>query len=71
MNKVQPHSGILGKKKKKIHRVGWWGLNPGPTDYKYCAPWPLSHTAIKFENIYKGYLKKNLRFISSFSISKF
>ena len=34
------------------------GLNPGPTDYKYCAPRPLSHTAVKFENIYKEYLKK-------------
>ena len=33
-------------------------MNPGSTDYKYCAPWSLSHTAVKFENICKEYFKK-------------
>ena len=42
-------------------------MNPGSTDYKYCAPWSLSHTVVKFENIYNEYFKK-IDFLFPFSV---
>ena len=38
----------LNTEQTKIQRVTW---NPGPTDYNSSAPWPLGHTAVKFENL--------------------
>ena len=40
-------------------------MNPGSTYYKYSAPWPLNHTAVKFENIYIEYKKNDVLFTVS------
>ena len=53
---MQPQSWTLDKRKKYREQHGG-GLNPEPTDYNPNAPWPLGHTAVKFEHIYRENLK--------------